>query len=30
VARMGGTFKFPVSAAVRDEAGVAAGDVGRA
>jgi antitoxin component of MazEF toxin-antitoxin module len=26
VARMGGTFKFPVSSAVRDEAGVAAGD----
>lgn len=26
VARMGGEFKFPVSAAVREEAGVAAGD----
>lgn len=26
VARMGGQFKFPVSAAVREEAGVAAGD----
>lgn len=26
VARMGGLFKFPVSAAVREEAGVAAGD----
>lgn len=26
IARMGGTFKFPVSAAVREEAGVNAGD----
>jgi uncharacterized protein YdeI (YjbR/CyaY-like superfamily) len=26
VARMGGTFKFPVSAAVREQARVAAGD----
>src|SRR5947209_7546613 len=26
VARMGGTFKVPVSAAVREQAGVAAGD----